>query len=42
MGVALFVNHESSQGEIMKRADAAMYQAKDAGRNAVRFFGLQQ
>jgi len=42
MGVALFVNHESSQGEIMKRADAAMYQAKYAGRNAIRFSGLSE
>ena len=42
MGVALFVNHESSQGEIMKRADAAMYQAKYAGRNAIRFYGLSE
>jgi len=40
MGVVLFVNHESSPTDIMKWADAAMYQAKDAGRNAVRFYGL--
>ena len=41
MGVVLFVNHESNPADIMKWADAAMYQAKDAGRNAVRFFGLR-
>jgi len=41
MGVVLFVNHESSPADIMKWADAAMYQAKDGGRNAVRFFGLR-
>jgi diguanylate cyclase (GGDEF)-like protein/PAS domain S-box-containing protein len=42
MGVVLFVNHEFSPADIMKWADAAMYQAKDAGRNAVRFYGLPQ
>jgi PleD family two-component response regulator len=42
MGVVLFVNHEFSPADIMKWADAAMYQAKDEGRNAVRFYGLQQ
>jgi diguanylate cyclase (GGDEF)-like protein/PAS domain S-box-containing protein len=38
IGVVLFVNHQSSQVDLMKWADAAMYQAKDAGRNAVRFY----
>jgi GGDEF domain-containing protein len=38
--VALFVNHETAQEDILKRADAAMYQAKDAGRNAIRFYGV--
>jgi diguanylate cyclase (GGDEF)-like protein/PAS domain S-box-containing protein len=37
MGVVMFVNHEASQNDLMKWADAAMYQAKDAGRNTVRF-----
>jgi diguanylate cyclase (GGDEF)-like protein len=37
IGVVLFVNHLSSQTDLLKWADAAMYQAKDAGRNAVRF-----
>jgi diguanylate cyclase (GGDEF)-like protein/PAS domain S-box-containing protein len=35
LGVALFINHESSPYDILKRADAAMYLAKDAGRNQV-------
>jgi diguanylate cyclase (GGDEF)-like protein/PAS domain S-box-containing protein len=38
IGVVLFVNHLSSQVDLMKWADAAMYQAKDAGRNVVRFY----
>lgn len=38
IGVAVFVNHEASQTDILKWADAAMYQAKDAGRNTVRFY----
>ena len=37
IGVALFLNHEASQTHILKCADAAMYQAKEAGRNVVRF-----
>ena len=39
IGVALFVDHEASIDSVMKWADAAMYDAKDAGRNQVRFYG---
>jgi len=38
IGVSVF-GPESASGElVMQRTDAAMYQAKDAGRNALRFF----
>lgn len=37
IGVALFVNHEVSQEDVLRRADTAMYQAKEAGRNRVQF-----
>jgi len=37
IGVALFINHATSQTDILKHADAAMYQAKKAGRNAICF-----
>lgn len=37
IGVALFNHQETSQGAILKRADAAMYQAKQGGCNQVRF-----
>ncbi len=40
IGVALFLNH--SQNEIMKQADSAMYRAKAAGRNQIRFYGPLQ
>ena len=39
IGVVLFLNHEASQEDILRGADAAMYQAKAAGRNALRFYG---
>ena len=37
IGVTLFIDHQSSPDEIIKRADAAMYLAKDAGRDTLRF-----
>jgi diguanylate cyclase (GGDEF)-like protein/PAS domain S-box-containing protein len=41
IGVTLFGDHQESIDEPLKRADLAMYQAKAAGRNAVRFFDPQ-
>lgn len=38
IGVVVFSSHDVSQVDLMKCADEAMYQAKDAGRNAVRFY----
>ncbi|MBD8895077.1 EAL domain-containing protein [Desulfovibrio desulfuricans] len=38
IGVALFGKQSITPDELLKQADLAMYQAKDAGRNTVRFF----
>jgi EAL domain-containing protein (putative c-di-GMP-specific phosphodiesterase class I) len=38
LGVTLFNNRAGSVDELLKQADLAMYQAKAAGRNAMRFF----
>jgi diguanylate cyclase (GGDEF)-like protein/PAS domain S-box-containing protein len=38
IGVTLFSDHQETMDELMKRADMAMYQAKAAGRNTLRFF----
>jgi diguanylate cyclase (GGDEF)-like protein/PAS domain S-box-containing protein len=38
IGVTLFGRTPSSVNELLKQADLAMYQAKAAGRNTVRFF----
>jgi len=37
LGVTFFIGDEACQEEILKWADEAMYQAKEAGRNAIRF-----
>jgi diguanylate cyclase (GGDEF)-like protein/PAS domain S-box-containing protein len=38
IGITMFQIQDDSVEELLKRADVAMYQAKAAGRNAVRFF----
>ena len=38
IGVVLFIKYEASSEDILKWADIAMYQAKEAGRNQVRFY----
>lgn len=38
IGMVLFIGQESSPSEILKRADTAMYLAKEAGRNLVRIY----
>lgn len=38
LGIALYRGNESSIDELLKRADMAMYQAKMAGRNTLRFY----
>jgi len=41
IGATLFNGHEQPIDELLKQADIAMYQAKSAGRNALRFFDPQ-
>lgn len=41
IGVVLFLNHAASADDVIKSADAAMYQAKNAGRNLIRFNDLK-
>ena len=43
IGVTLYTDHFQSTDELLKQADMAMYQAKSAGRNTLRFFdpGMQ-
>ncbi len=38
IGISLFCGHLESADDLLKHADVAMYQAKEAGRNAIRFF----
>lgn len=41
MGLCLFQGQNATLEELLKRADIAMYQAKNSGRNALRFFDPQ-
>ena len=38
IGVTLFLGHDVSQDDVLKQADMAMYQAKEDGRNSIRFY----
>jgi diguanylate cyclase (GGDEF)-like protein len=38
IGITLFINHIFTVAEIQKQADLAMYAAKTAGRNVLRFY----
>ena len=38
VGISIFKSNLTSHDEILKQADVAMYQAKAAGRNTIRFF----
>lgn len=41
IGIALFLDHAAGQDDILKWADTAMYQAKEAGHNLIRFHDVQ-
>jgi len=38
IGVVLFLDHKTAEEDILKWADLAMYQAKNDGRNLIRFY----
>ncbi|ART80378.1 hypothetical protein CBP12_09670 [Oceanisphaera avium] len=38
IGVVLFLGEHASMDDLLKQADQAMYQAKEAGRNTIRFY----
>ncbi|TAK59999.1 PocR ligand-binding domain-containing protein [Methylobacter sp.] len=38
IGITLFIHHDENQVDVIKLADVAMYQAKDAGRNLICFY----
>ena len=40
IGVVMFINHKYRPDDLIKRADMVMYQAKESGRNQIRFFNV--
>jgi diguanylate cyclase (GGDEF)-like protein len=38
IGVVVFLNLETTSEDVLKHADVAMYQAKEGGRNRIRFY----
>lgn len=42
LGVAMFFGDSVGEDELIKHAEAAMYRAKGAGRNCIRFFNSEQ
>jgi diguanylate cyclase (GGDEF)-like protein/PAS domain S-box-containing protein len=38
IGVVVFLNQETTSEDVLKHADVAMYQAKEGGRNRIRFY----
>ena len=38
IGIAVYPDHGSDPGQLLRRADLALYHAKECGRNAIRFF----
>jgi diguanylate cyclase (GGDEF)-like protein/PAS domain S-box-containing protein len=41
IGATLFNGYEADIEDVLKQADIAMYQAKESGRNTIRFFDLE-
>lgn len=42
LGVVMFTGQQASVSDLLKWADTAMYQAKNAGRNAIRFYQVEE
>jgi diguanylate cyclase (GGDEF)-like protein len=40
IGIVVFMNHQGSLDDVLKWADQTMYQAKEAGRNRIRFYDM--
>lgn len=40
IGVLVFASDEGNEDDLLKRADMAMYKAKEAGKNTIRFYHL--